>query len=341
MSKKNTFFASMRYILRYWPLIIICLFFSISISVITTYTPYLTALVLDTVILDSMTSSEKTIEVTNLLTQFAVLTLVSVIFRYAQSITQNITGMKVEKAVREDAIRKIDLLPIDYYSLEPDGKIVAKITSDSRGVRELYFVSFSLVQALINIAIVYTGLVLLEKRLALILLVVVPIILLWITVYRSRVHEQWVRIREYSSRITGKLNELISGAQIIQAFNQERHMLKEYKDLVDEYNASDRRVNTVSTYFGWELLQIIKRFVEAGILLYFGLVFLGDGVVITAGLVYCYTNYLDKMIQPINTIFDNLNVLEDSLVAADRSILFIGEENDEPGEVKPDFPLIS
>ena len=52
-------------------------------------------------------------------------------------------------------IRKIDYLPVDYYSLEPDGKIVAKITSDSNGVRTFYMTMFSIVNALTNIVIVY------------------------------------------------------------------------------------------------------------------------------------------------------------------------------------------
>ena len=32
---------------------------------------------------------------------------------------------------------KVNLLPVDYFSLEPDGKIVAKITSDSNGMVEI------------------------------------------------------------------------------------------------------------------------------------------------------------------------------------------------------------
>ena len=52
------------------------------------------------------------------------------------------------------------------------------------------------------------------------------------------------------------------------------------------------------------------------------------GVIITVGLVSAFIENLDKMINPINVIFQNLNELEDSMVGASRVFLFIDEAND-------------
>lgn len=338
MSKKNDlaykkgilFKKTLPYILKSKYLVLVTILMIISIAVLTTYTPLITKKITDEYLYNSVLSSgEKLLAINKLLVIYGLLTLVVVILRYLQQYILTITAMRVERSVREDAIRKIDFLPVDYYSLEPDGKIVSKITSDSNGVRTFYTVMFSLGQAFINIIIVYIGMILLDWRLALCILLVSPILLLWMTVYRRKSHGFYLRIRELGSRITGKLNELISGTLIIQAFNQEEAMLDDYKDLVNDYNNNDKKLMTFSSYFGWELLVFLKRIVEVGILTYFGFKYLDlGGVVITVGLITTITNYLDRMIMPINTIFNNLNELEDSIVAANRIYLFMDEEND-------------
>ena len=323
-SKSTLFKKTLPYIFREKWLVIITLLMAGGVAGLTTLTPLLTKEILDVFIPENNMNGV----LWNLLWYFLI-TLVVVILRYLLNYLQTLTGMHIEKNIREEAIRKIDYLPVDYYSLEPDGKIVAKITSDSNGVRTFYMTMFSITNALLNIVIVYIGLIVLEPMLGLIILALVPIILVWITVYRRKVHGYYLDLRETGSRITGKLNELISGALIIQDFNQEEPMLDEYKALVNRYNYNDKKANTINIYFGWELLIALKRLAEVGILFFLGFQALDvAGVIVTAGLITTFMTYLDRMINPINAIFNNLNELEDSLVAANRVFMFIDEPND-------------
>ena len=323
-SKGILFKKTLPYIFKEKKLVIITIILSILVAGITTITPLLTKEILDVFI-----PNRQLDKVWEYLIYYLILTVVIVVMRYALQYLQTLTGMHIEKNVREEAIRKVNDLPVDYFSLEPDGKIVAKITSDSTGVRTFYMTMFSIANALTNIAIVYIGLIVLEPMLGLIILALLPIILVWITVYRRKVHSYYLDLRETGSRITGKLNELISGALIIQDFNQEEEMLGEYKDLVNRYNYNDKKANTINIYFGWELLIALKRLAEVGILFFLGFeATTVGGVVITAGLITTFLTYLDRMINPINAIFNNLNELEDSLVAANRVFMFIDEEND-------------
>lgn len=316
------------YILKNKTKIILCVLFAVTIAVLTTITPRFTKSIIDDYIVSKLTKKEKYEGVIKLLTLYGVFTVIVVVLRYLQNYLLNLVGMNIERSIREDAILKVNHLQVDYFSLEPDGKIVSKITSDSNGVRTYFNVMFSICNAFVNLIAVYIGMIALMWQLALIILVIAPIILVWITFYRKKVHSYYTDLRETSSRITGKLNELISGALIIQAFNQEEYMLGDYKDLVNDYNHQDKRVNTISIYFGFELLIFIKRLVEAGILIYFGWTFNVAGVVVTAGLITTFTNYVDRIVNPINTIFNNLNELEDSMVAANRVYMFIDEPDD-------------
>lgn len=324
LSKKTLFKRTLPYIKREKKLFFITLLVSILIAVLSAVTPFITK-----AILDEYLPNQQYNRIVLALVLYAGIILITVISRYVFQYLNTLTGMHIEKNIREEAIRKIDYLPVDYYSLEPDGKIVAKITSDSSGVRTFYTTMFSIFNALLNILIIYTGVLILEPMLGILILILVPILLLWITVYRRKVHRYYVDLRETGSRITGKLNELITGALIIQDFNQEEDMLEDYRALVRRYVHNDRKANTINIYFGWELLSMIKRLAEISLLMFLGFSTLNvGGVVISVGLISAFSENLDKMINPVNAIFNNLNELEDSLVGATRVYMFIDEAND-------------
>ena len=324
LSKTTLFKKTLPYIKQEKKLFIITIILSIVISILSAVTPFITKRILDVYLPNYEYNM-----VAKALIVYGVIVFVTVITRYIYQYANQLTGMHIEKTVREKAIRKIDYLPVDYYSLEPDGKIVAKITSDSAGVRVFYTTLFSIFNALLNIIIVYVGVIVLEPRLALLIIVLVPILLLWITVYRKKVHKFYVDLRETGSKITGKLNELITGALIIQDFNQEEEMLDDYRALCKKYIHNERKANTVNIYFGWELLSLIKRTAEVCLLLFLGFQSIEVAeITISVGLVAAFVENLDKMINPVNAIFNNLNELEDSMVGATRVFLFIDEAND-------------
>ena len=324
LSKTTLFKKTLPYIKQEKKLFIITIILSIVISILSAVTPFITKRILDVYVPNCEYNM-----VVKALIVYGVIVFVIVVTRYIYQYANQLTGMHIEKTVREKAIRKIDYLPVDYYSLEPDGKIVAKITSDSAGVRVFYTTLFSIFNALLNIIIVYVGVIVLEPRLALLIIVLVPILLLWITVYRKKVHKFYVDVRETGSKITGKLNELITGALIIQDFNQEEEMLDDYRALCKKYIHNERKANTVNIYFGWELLSLIKRTAEVCLLLFLGFQSIEVAeITISVGLVAAFVENLDKMINPVNAIFNNLNELEDSMVGATRVFLFIDEAND-------------
>ena len=323
--KKSTLLKkTIPYIKKEKGLLILTIILMLLISGINAFTPFITKRVLDVLLPDSDYNN-----IIKHLILYGSLIILLALSRYAFQYVNTLTGMRIEKRIREEAIRKINYLPVDYYSLEPDGKIVAKITSDSGGVRIFYTTMFSIINALINILIVYIGVMIMEPKLGLLILIIVPVILLWITLYRKKVHKYFVDLRETGSRITGKLNELIVGTPIIQDFNQEEEMLDDYNSLTWRYVKNDRKANTLNIYFGWELLSLIKRLTEIGLLLFLGFQSIDIvGVTVTIGLISAFVENLDKMINPINAIFNNLNELEDSLVAATRVYMFIDEPND-------------
>lgn len=259
---------------------------------------------------------------------YALIAIIILISRYVEQVSFTTAAMRLTLDMRKSAFKKLNRLPIDYFSSEPNGKTVTKMIYDSDGVRGLYQVIFSIFSAFVSLIVVYFGLFKLEPKLALLTFFAFPILIVWLTIYRKIVNRLNHFIREMNSRINGKLAEFVNGVSIIQIFNKEEKMLEEYDDLLTaNYNTKMKHLR-INTLFGFDLLVLIRRGIIAGVILYFGLSYFSPSVAIAGTTIYVYTQYIEKLVSPISEIFSSLNSLEDSLVSASRIFSFLDEKED-------------
>lgn len=266
--------------------------------------------------------------ITYLLIAYAGLALIILITRYFQNVTFTASSMRLTLDMRKSAFEKLNRLPIAYFSGEPKGKTVTKMIYDSEGVRGIYQVVFQILSSGITMVMIYFGFFALDWRLALITFVALPIVLLWMTVYRKAVNKYNRQIREMNSRINGKMAEFVNETSIIQVFNQEQAMAAEYEWMLLENHRTKMKHLKINTVFGFQLLNLIRRLVTALIIAYFCYQYLGTNFIITGTTIYVYIEYLEKIVSPISEIFNNLNAFEDSLISASRVFEFLDEKED-------------
>lgn len=259
---------------------------------------------------------------------FGIISILILIFRLTQRITYVSASMKLTLDLRKETFDKLNRLPISYFSTEPSGKTVTKMIFDSEGVRGVYDVMFEIFSASISLIIVYVGLFVLDYRLALLTFLAFPIIWIWLTVYRSKVNHYNFMIRESNSVLNGRLAEFVNSVGVIQIFNKEEKMANEYDRMLIENTGYRNRRLVITTFFGNEMLMTIQRIVVAFVLLYFGLRYFDVRTLLIATTISVYIDYIGRLVQPISSVFANLNTLEDSLVSASRVFSFLDEKED-------------
>lgn len=266
--------------------------------------------------------------ITVMLIYYAVLAVIILVFRYLHTVALSTSSMRLTLDMRKSAFSKLNRLPIAYFSGEPKGKTVTKIIYDSEGVRGLYQVVIQIISAAISLIMIYIGFFALDYRLALLTFVAFPFIYLWMTVYRKTINNYNRSIREMNSRINGKLAEFVNETSIIQAFNKEDKMASEYEDMLTTNYRTKMKQLSINTFFGFQLLNLIRRLLTALIIAYFGYRYLKTDFIVLGTTIYVYIEYLEKLTTPISDIFNNLNSFEDSLVSATRVFEFLDEEED-------------
>jgi ABC-type multidrug transport system fused ATPase/permease subunit len=211
-------------------------------------------------------------------------------------------GQNVVLGLREDLFEHLTGLSLRYFSQQKAGWIIARLTSDvdalsdvlSQGLTTLVVNTLTLMAAVV-------GLFVLDWRLGLIALVILPPTLVLTRWFQVRSHAAFLRVRETISGMTAQIAESVSGMAIIQAFNRERAFLDEF----DRANDANKRTNTYAQWLnslffpGIEFLGAIAMVA----VLWLGGHMLGDGT-LTIGTLVSSVFLLNLVFQPLQELSD-------------------------------------
>jgi ATP-binding cassette subfamily B protein len=221
---------------------------------------------------------------------------------------------------RTDALRSVERLPISYFESEPAGKMAARISHDVDGMIGLYRLSVNVVlNTVLSFVLAYVGMFLLNWKLALITFVVYPFVFFWVRYFLKHLKKFAEKVNELRSLLTAKINEIINGISILQIFNFKRHTIKEFNVINESFKNEQLKEVKLHLSAGWNMIGIIRGIVTTFIVAYFGWQYLSfSEIVITAGLIYAYNEYLLKIIDPINAIFVHVSEYQHSMVRVER-----------------------
>lgn len=256
------------------------------------------------------------------------LVLLQIAMRYLHGVINTLIGMRLERNLRENAFAKLGRLPIDYFSNRSEGQIVHRIETDSGGLRGLFTVTYALAESILNIIFVYATLILIDWRLAIAVAIIIPFFGVWMRLFSSLLRRFNEKLRQNNSVIKGVINEIIYHVELLQLLTKEKYFLNRYERAVTESNRLQIQLGTSITMYGFELVLLFQRVVQALTLAYLATLFIGGNLTITAGLIYAISSYIDRIMGPLHGVFSNINSLEDSIVATERMSEFLDEAED-------------
>ncbi|MFJ8090347.1 ABC transporter ATP-binding protein [Lysinibacillus sp. Ag94] len=268
--------------------------------------------------------------ITWLLVVYLLLAIATAVLRYFMYIYLQMGANRVVQKLRKDVFGHIQTLPIQYFDNLPAGKIVARVTNDTEAVRNLYVqVLSNFVTSLISIVGVYIALFILNWKMAFLALAMVPVVYLWMILYRKVASKYNDVIRTKIADINAMINESIQGMTIIQAFRREQQMTKEFDDMNNEHYAYERKLLFLDSATSFNLVNTLRLLMFTIFIFYFGTQSFTATEVISAGTLYAFVDYLTRLFNPITNIVNQFSQLERSLVAGKR-VFEVLDINGEP-----------
>jgi len=255
---------------------------------------------------------------------FGFLLLVAV-FTYGQRLMLQTSANRIVRKMRTDIFAHTQRLPVNYYDNLSAGQVVSRVTNDTEAIRELYVgVLANFFTGIIYMVAIYGALFLLDVRLALVALPLVPILIIWIIVYRKFAARYNRIIRSKLSEINGMINESIQGMTIIQAFRRQKETTKEFEEMNEHYYKYQNKLLSLNSVTSHNLVNVIRNTLFLIVLI----MFWGDSLrgAVSVGVLYAFIDYMNRMFAPIVGIVNQLSNLETARVSAERVFKLMDEE---------------
>jgi ATP-binding cassette subfamily B protein len=257
--------------------------------------------------------------------------ILQIIFTYIQRVSSAMITVNMVRDARKDAVRSLQRMPMSYFESEPSGKIANRVISDVGGMMGLFSTIMNLlVNASLAVIFAYIGMFYLNATLAFFTFVFFPLVYVWLRFFVKRLNKLAVKVNENSSMITAQLNEIINGISILQIFNFRKTIEDKFDRLSFDTQKEILKEQHLHLSIGWNMIRLVGALVTALIVVFFGYGYLTiSGVVITAGVIYAYNDYLTRLVEPVGTLFREIGNLQHALVKTERIFTIIdGQQED-------------
>ena len=241
----------------------------------------------------------------------------SAVFQYIQSIIFQNNALEVIHDIRLKVFSHLLKLPMSYFDGEPTGRLISRLTNDSEVLRQVYIgVLPAILRGVFKLIGIFIALALLDFRLMLLMLVIVPILLGGMHLYQKRSHPVVHQIRSMLADINTTINESLSGMRIIQATNREPHLLKTFAAKNQQWRDQRCKEININSLLLMPFGHFIQTLSLVGIMAWFG--WKAGYTTVEVGTIYAFINYLARFFEPFRQIAMQLGSLQQSLVASER-----------------------
>ena len=257
-----------------------------------------------------------------------VVAAVAALAQWLLSVCNNRITFLVSRDLRNEALRKIQTLPLSYLDSHPSGDIVSRMVADVDTFADGLLMGFT--QLFSGILTIFGTLLFMLRENVPITLVVVCITPLSLVVAGFLAKRSYGYFQSQSTvrgKQTALVNEMIEGQKVVQAFGHEAESLAAF----DEVNGQLQDVSLKAIFFS-SLTNPATRFVN-------NIVYAGVGLVgalyavrggITIGQLSVFLSYANQYTKPFNEISGVVTELQNALACAARVFELLDAEDQVP-----------
>lgn len=259
-----------------------------------------------------------------LLAGYLLVNLIGSLFRYISLLQLRKMSNSIVKKMRDQLFDHMHKLPVSYFDQIPAGKVVARITNDTEVLRSNFYVIVisNLLSNIIQIIGAFIALFLLNRTLGAAMLILIPILGIWQHFYTKYASRYNLAMREYISQISGQLNEFVQGMAIIQAFQREKQLQKEFNETVEKWFKTGRKYLLLDSSIAWGLGNLLRNSTILILITTLAAFFLDGRLAISAGLLYAFIDYINRLYDPIEGLVQTITNVQQSLAAGQRVFEF-------------------
>ncbi len=317
----------LKYLGRYKLLMLVSFLLAAASVAMTLYVPILIGKVIDT-----FGESFTLADIVPYLLKITVLVLLTALAQWLMNTVNNRISFHIVRDVRNDAIKKIQKLPLSYLDSHKTGDIVSRMIADVDQFSDGLLMGFAqFFTGILTILGTLVFMLVIHPLIALLVVVLTPLSLFIARFIASRTHKLFSEQSVARGVQTAYIEEMVGNAQLLRAFSHE----DEAASTFDDGNEKLNKISVKAIFFS-SLVNPTTRFVNSviyavigcfGVLAVLGV---GFGSPITVGALSSLLSYTTQYTKPFNEISGVIAELQNALACAARVFELLDEKEETP-----------
>ena len=325
-AQKGTLKKVLKYVQRQGFFMVLSILFAAITVALTLYTPILIGDAIDLIVGKGQVDFAG---IAAILIKTGIIIGITALIQWLMNTINNRITYHVVRDIRNEAFRKIEILPLSYIDAHPYGDIVNRVIADADQFADGLLMGFTqLFTGIVTILGTLFFLFSISWQIAIVVVIVTPLSLFIARFIANRTYRMFRVQSETRGQQTAFIDEMIGNQKVVQAFSHEGEALEEF----DRINDRLADCSLKATFYS-SLTNPCTRFVNS--VVYAGVALAGALICIaTAGAVNPFTigqlsaclSYANQYTKPFNEISGVVTELQNALACASRLFELIEEE---------------
>ena len=243
---------------------------------------------------------------------------------YVQTYLTGWVGERILADLRNRLFGHLQRLSLGYYERNRAGVIISRLTNDVEALDQLVTDGVTtLVQSTLTLVGTAILLFILDWRLALATLAVIPFMAIATVIFRMRSTRAYRAVRERLGLVTATLAEDIAGMRMVQAFTREEQNIRNFRSVAERYRESNMQTVLLNGWY-FPFVDLVSSVALAVVLGYGGHLYFNDAV--TIGTLFAFMLYVQNFFDPVQQLSQLYNTFLSATAALDKIMDVMDEE---------------
>lgn len=329
MAKANTGTTVKKVLLRikrYWFFLILSILMAAVTVASSLYVPILIGNAIDYIIGPQNVEFKA---ITAILSEVGIVIAITALSQWIMNICNNKITYHVTRDIRDEAIEKIEVLPLKYIDGHSYGEVVSRVIADVDQFADGLLMGFTqLFTGVVTILATLIFMLTINWKITLTVVILTPLSLFIARFIAKKTYAMFRLQSETRGEQTAFIDEMISNQKVVQAFCHEDEAMEKF----DEINDRLQKCSLRATFFS-SLTNPTTRFVNN--VVYAAVALTGAIACVktanapnpfTVGMLSVFLSYANQYTKPFNEISGVVTELQNALACASRLFELIEEE---------------
>lgn len=322
--QKETLKKVLRYIKKYSGLMIFSIVLAVLTVVLTLYVPILIGKAIDDLIYNQVNFNT----ILHHLIVVVIMVGITALAQWMMNLINNKVTYNVVRDIREEAFKKIEILPLKYIDTHAQGEIVSRVIADVDQFADGLLMGFTqLFTGIVTILGTLFFMLNINVSITFVVVLVTPLSLFVASYIAKKTYTMFKLQSETRGEQTAFIDEMIGNQKVVKAYRHEQEALEKF----DEINMRLQKYSLRAIFFS-SLTNPCTRFVNS--VVYAGVAITGAFAVLTGkmtvGAWSSFLSYANQYTKPFNEISGVVTELQNAMACAARIFELIEEEAQVP-----------